>query len=191
MAGPASADERGKKMIIEVNEKGSKEFYEEVVNAARQYRYLIKNPERKLKNNFRFLRTYLVVAAVMLAIVVIMGISWGFDASTAGVSAALATVIALYVVYLCNYKKMLNMYLEDNRKSVVTLDEDGIEMNKEDGQIMRLSWENVAFARMFRESLCFFSKSVAGMIISVDRKHAAGILEFLMDNNIDIRYIEG
>ena len=39
-------------MVIEVKEKGSREFYEEVVNVVAQYGRLRKKPEAKLKNYF-------------------------------------------------------------------------------------------------------------------------------------------
>lgn len=40
-------------MTIEIKEKGTKEFYKEVVNVTSQYRQLLKKPEAKLKNNER------------------------------------------------------------------------------------------------------------------------------------------
>ena len=39
-------------MTIEVKEKGTKQFYKEVVNIMTQYRQLLYRPEDKLKNNF-------------------------------------------------------------------------------------------------------------------------------------------
>ena len=39
-------------MRININEKGSEAFYREVVNAAVQYRALMKQPDRKLKDYY-------------------------------------------------------------------------------------------------------------------------------------------
>ncbi len=177
-------------MVIEVKEKGSREFYEEVVNVISQYRYLIKNPERKLRSNLKGLRIYLIILVVMFILLLAMGFAWGFD------TLDIVTIVALGIVgifgcrYLISMKKLVNQMLDDKRTSTFTIDESGVELVK-DGQTVKLAWENIAFVRMFKESMCFVASNVTSFVIALDRKHSAGVPEYIRDNNINVRYIEG
>jgi hypothetical protein len=69
---------------------------------------------------------------------------------------------------------------------VLVMDEAGVEIDKEDGQVMRMAWTNVAFVRTFQESVCFVSKGPAGLIISVDARFQQEIYPYLKENQIDV-----
>jgi hypothetical protein len=86
--------------------------------------------------------------------------------------------------------KQVRGFLEDDKSSVVTLDEMGIEINKGDSQIVRLAWDNVAFVRAFRESVCFFSKDNSRIVLAVTKDHESEINKYLDDNSIDVIRIE-
>lgn len=66
------------------------------------------------------------------------------------------------------------------------MDEAGVEIDKEDGQVMRMAWTNVAFVRTFQEPVCFVSKGPAGLIISVDTRFQQEIYPYLKENQIDV-----
>ena len=75
-------------MNIEVKEKGSREFYKEVVNVISQYRRLLKKPEAKLNDNFK---SYVIMMAAMAILFVsqfLHGIVDGFDVLTGAALAA-------------------------------------------------------------------------------------------------------
>ena len=95
-------------MRININEKGSEAFYREVVNAAVQYRALMKQPDRKLKDNFKGLKVYGAICGVLFILCALMGIFWGFDALiiAALVISFLATFVS--VRYYMSMKKMLD-----------------------------------------------------------------------------------
>lgn len=69
---------------------------------------------------------------------------------------------------------------------MLVMDEAGVEIDKEDGQVMRMAWTNVAFVRTFQESVCFVSKGPAGLIISVDARFLQEIYPYLKENQIDV-----
>ena len=48
-------------MKIEINEKGTPEFYKEVVCTTAQYARLVKNPEAKLVDSFKAIKTYIIL----------------------------------------------------------------------------------------------------------------------------------
>jgi hypothetical protein len=176
-------------MRIDVTEKGSRQFYEEIVNAVCQYKALIRKPDRKLKNMFKEFQIYSIISIVMLAIMGAMALAWGLDAFGYVAMGLLAVAALGSICYLFVLKNTVKKYLEDDRKSVITLDDNGVEINKQDSQIVRISWDNVAFVRIFDESVCFFSKDITGFIISVIRTHEEEILEYLRDYKPDVKLI--
>ena len=177
-------------MTIEIKEKGTKQFYKEVVNVITQYEQLLYAPGEKLKDNF--MRSTLLAAAMLVIFVlsILGGINGAFDTMKvlAAVFAALASVATIMV--LLKMKKSLDSYIADDRPSVVTLDENGVEIEKTGAQAIRLAWENVEFVRSFEESTCFFSKIDSRIVLSVTNAHKKEIMDYIKDNNIDVKVIQ-
>ena len=177
-------------MTIEVKEKGTKEFYEEVVNVISQYGRLLRYPDMRLKNNFKSLRNVILLMVGLFVVNLACGLIAEFDPINivAMVMVAVAGVIAF--VYRNNMRKMVDRYLADDRQSVVTLDEKGVEIKKEGAEVVRLAWEGVAFARKFSESVCFLSKDVSGLVIAVNNAHQAEILKYLDEHEIPVKVVK-
>lgn len=176
-------------MTIEIKEKGTRKFYKEVVNVVTQYRQLLYRPADKLKDNFiRYILLSLAMAFICVTFL-IGGINGSFSVMNvlAMVFAALATVTSL--IYLSRMNKMVNAYLADDRPSVVTLDENGVEIAKVGAQAVRLDWDNVAFVRSFSESTCFFSKDLSGIVLAVINDHKKELFDYIKNNNIDVKII--
>ena len=176
-------------MTIEVKEKGSRQFYKEVVNIVTQYRQLLYRPEDKLRDNF----TRYILLTIAMALICAMSIYGGINSSfkamkiltavVAGVAAAATAVI------LVRMNKTVDDYLADDRPSVVTLDENGVEIEKTGAQAVRLAWDNVAFVRTFVESTSFFSKDLSGIVLSVDNNYRKEIMDYIKSNNIDVKVV--
>jgi hypothetical protein len=177
-------------MTIEIKEKGTKEFYKEVVNVISQYRQLIKKPEAKLNDNFRSYAFLMIAFVIMFAANLFEAIQG--DLGVLNIAAITASFMALIVllIYRRNMKKMVDAYLNDDRASTVTLDENGIELNKGGSQVTRLGWEDVALVRSFKESTCFVAKSVTGLVIAVTNLYKDDIMKYLEDNNVDVKIVK-
>lgn len=179
----------GYEMTIEIKEKGTRQFYKEFVNILTQYRQLLYRPEDKLKDNFA---RYIFLAAAML-LICLMSLYGGITASFTvmkilsvvfGAVASVATVIILM-----RMNKMVNEYIADDRPSVVTLDENGVEIEKVGSQAVRLAWDNVAFVRSFAESTCFFSKDLNGIVLAVKNDYRKEIMDYIKNNNIEVKVV--
>ncbi len=177
-------------MRIEIREKGRPEFYKEVVCAMAQYMLIMKGPERKLKDSFKMLKTYIAVCGVFLVLIVLMGIFWGADGLTVLSLTVLLAAIFLSTVYLKRLDQLKKSLEEDEHLSILTLDDQGVELNKEASQLVRIPWENVAFLRVFKESLCFFGKDARGIIIAISRTYEDMIFDYLSKNDIDVKIIK-
>ena len=176
-------------MTIEVKEKGTRQFYKEVVNILTQYRQLLYKPEDKLKDNFtRYI--FLTIAMVLICLMSLYGGITGSFTVTKILTAVFAGVAsAATAVILFRMKKTVDGYLADDRPSVVTLDENGVEIEKTGSQAVRLAWDNVAFVRSFAESTSFFSKDLSGIVLSVTNDHRKEIMEYIKSNNIDVKVV--
>ena len=176
-------------MTIEVKEKGSRQFYKEVVNIVTQYRQLLYRPEDKLIDNFTRYILLTIAMALICAMSIYGGINSSFNAMKiltavfAGVAAAATAVI------LVRMNKTVDDYLADDRPSGVTLDENGVEIEKTGAQAVRLAWDNVAFVRTFVESTSFFSKDLSGIVLSVDNNYRKEIMDYIKSNNIDVKVV--
>ena len=176
-------------MTIEVKEKGSRQFYKVVVNILTQYRQLLYRPEDKLKDNFtRYI--FLTIAMVLICLMSLYGGITGSFTVTKILTAVFAGVAAAATaVNIFRMKKMVDGYLADDRPSIVTLDENGVEIEKTGSQAVRLAWDNVAFVRSFVESTSFFSKDLSGIVLSVTNDYRKEIMEYIKSNNIDVKVV--
>ena len=176
-------------MTIEVKEKGSRQFYKEVVNILTQYRQLLYRPEDKLRDNFTRYILLTIAMALICAMSIYGGINSSFNAMKILTAVFAGVVAAATAVILVRMNKTVDDYLADDRPSVVTLDENGVEIEKTGAQAVRLAWDNVAFVRTFVESTSFFSKDLSGIVLSVDNNYRKEIMDYIKSNNIDVKVV--
>ena len=92
-------------------------------------------------------------------------------------------------VYLNKMNKTVTANLEDKRPSIITLNERGVSISKDGSPIVRLTWDQVAFVRTFKESTCFVPKDSENYAIAVNNAHLAEIREFMDNNETGVRAI--
>lgn len=177
-------------MKIEINEKGTPEFYKEVVCTTAQYARLVKNPEAKLIDSFKAIKTYIILCAVIFVLLIVMGIAWGMDLLTIVAIVMIGLALALSILQLTRLNKVVESMLNGPHDSIFTVDEEGVELEKVGSQLVRMSWNNVAFVRVFDESVCFFSKDVRGFVLALTKKYEKQVLDYIRENGINVRVIE-
>ena len=177
-------------MTIEISEKGSEAFYREVVNICAQYRYILKNHHHRLKNYFKQFKVLLVLGAVFFVLLLLIAVFWGVSPWGYAILAALGISTVMSAAYLHLLNKLFKSMLADSRASVVSFDDSGVELNKGGSQIVKLGWENVAVVCSYRESLSFLSADHTGIVISVTKRYAAEILEWLRANQPAVEVVE-
>lgn len=177
------------KVIIEIKEKGTKAFYEEVVSFNHQYAALMRKPTAKFMSSFKSLLIQIFSMGILFVSMTSIAVSDGFSPlAVCAMTAAAMTAILLGVMYSA-MKKRVKLFLEDERASTITLDDKGVEINKGDSQIIRLTWDNVAFVRTFKESTSFFAKDASGIVISVTNKYKDQILKYIKSEEIEVDII--
>ena len=177
-------------MVLKIDHKGSEAFYTEAVNVVAQFRGLLKKPERKVENLFKTYQLLAIACAVMFVLLGAMAVFWGADSMTNVLMVLMAVLFVMLMVYLSTLKKLRRRMMEDDRTSIVTIDETGVELNKEDSQIVKLAWDNVAFVRNFGESISFLSKDVSGLVISIESKWKDEVFPYLHEIAPGLKIIE-
>ncbi|MBR1628162.1 MAG: hypothetical protein IJ679_02705 [Lachnospiraceae bacterium] len=185
-----NADRINKQMLqIEIGEKGTPLFYTETVNIVGQYRRLKRKPTRKLINYFVQLKLNMAICLAVLAFSIWSGWTWGWGAIEIAGSVIMLFCIILNASFLASFIRLKNNLLKDERTSVLTLDDKGIELNKSNAQIVCMSWENVDFVRSFKETVCFFAKDEMGFVITVAKRYEKDILEYIQRVHPALRVI--
>ena len=164
-------------MKIEINEPGNSNFYKELFYVSRQYKMILKKPERKLTDIFRILLMEGTACIVLFTLLLIMGRAWGMENYMIVLMILMAfTAIVCYSFYIYLSGKMLKMMKEDP-KAVLTLDENGIRLEKNEKDVS-MAWDEVAFVRIGEDALCFLPKN-GRHIIGVSREYEDQIREFI------------
>ncbi len=176
-------------MTIEINENGSEAFYKETVNAAAQYAYILKNHGYPLKDYFKQYKNLLIISGIFIVILAVMGTLWGMDSFMIVALALLLIASLLAGAYLLRLTKMVKGMMAGKHRSVLTLDESGVELNVAETQTVKIAKQNLAVVRLFKECLCFIPAKGAGVVISVDKKYADQILGWIRENWPDAEVI--
>ena len=178
-------------MTLEIREKGSDAFYREVIGVSANYRYLLKNHHRRIKDP---LREYAVLLAVSAAVFTLLAVSTvffgvGIFEGVALTGLGLASLLSALLLY--RLTKAKNALMADRRTSTLTLDDNGVTLNKENSQELRFGWNNVVFVRVLREGIYFVAAEQTGMVISVAGRYGDAILPWLRENRPALEIVTG
>ncbi len=169
-------------MRIEIDHKGSEAFYREIVNVVTQYRKLIHIPDRKYRDYITLLRNDIIVAVAVAIFLLAFMIADGAKSTDLAVLACLVLVTVLAASYYFSLRKMYKGMMAEDIPSVLTLDEEGVELEKVGSQTYRMNWNTIAFVRVFKESVCFVSGKTAGLVIGIERAYEEQILDYILTN---------
>lgn len=176
-------------MRIEINEKGTRELYREVVNVLMQHRKLIRDPEAVLNDNFTSFRKIGIAAAVAFVLDMLCGFLFGWSRPVFICTAILWVCAAMLLAYLNKMNKAVADYLANDRPSVVNLDERGVALSRDGSLVLRFPWDEIAFVRAFSESTCFVPKEEMGVVIIVNNAHLGEIKEYFENNKTGVRAV--
>ena len=166
-------------MRIEIKENGGKAFCRETVNIVSQYRALLKKPARRLHDNFKELWGCMIGCAVLIVPLGALCAAKGANTVRVAAIILLAADVLICAAILVNMNRMLRTLLDDRRTTVLTVDEHGVELDKDGAQTVRVGWENIVFARVFAQTVGLFTKESCGMAIIVSRSYEGELMEGL------------
>lgn len=174
-------------MRIEIHDPPTPAFCREVVCVLTQHRELLKRPEAKLRNVWAWMYGTICFCLAMLVFNTVSAIYWDTDFFLMVlVYLVHGVVLSFDLLLLGRDKELYRGLLERGGSAVLTVDAQGVELDRPGRQRVRLDWGTVAFVRVFRESLCVVPRETGGVLIAVSARHAAAVMEALKENDVKI-----
>ena len=178
-------------MVIESKRKMSKEEAKELTCVLMDASRLLANPGKKLANVFGFFikaSIFIVVAILFFGYFLISG-----DRDVINLTGACITGISVIflVVFAAKVNQVYKSLLkEDERHTIITLDENGIDYEEVGNRKIQTTWKNVSCVRVFEKTVCILPKDITGFIFSMEKKHLDEVKVFLNEMQINVEVIE-
>lgn len=173
-------------MRIEINGGGSDAYYREICNVMFEAKRYKKKPNKKYVDTVKRTKRLMIVMAVVEVLYIAMGVAWGFDPIMYVLIGILGFLIVIYIFMYRNMMRYYRTLIAEKGSSVFTLDERGVELERIGSQTVRLAWDNIAFVRVFRSSMLFFSKAEPMVVIALDDAHMGPVVEYLKEHDFEI-----
>ena len=166
-------------MRIEVEKRGTREDYDEMLSVMNRYQKIVKNPQTKVGGYTRGLFLYLLYIVLMIALTMYFYLQERslFFAVAAGM---LVLMLGFATVLLIRVNKRISGYTNDKGKKIFEMDADGISYS-DDGKTYLVRWENVAAAVINRKTVCFIPKEQTGVVIALMVEYADQVIEGLRE----------
>ena len=177
-------------MTIDVKDKATKEFYKEFINISNQRVAYLVEPEAKVSDSFTSSAIMMGGMLIIFVLELLHGMRAGFRGMTNAVLVFALLAFAVLLIYTVRLNRRVRSCLNDTAETIVTLDENGIELSKDGSPVARAAWEDVALVRSFTESTCFFEKDkgeVNGALIAVPNAYKQEVLSYLVDHDIVVK----
>ena len=168
-------------MVIECNEKGTREFYTEFLDTTFMYNSIKKKHDTKLKNQKKRYTLYAIILPICtlafayfaareqeLIYVKVMYIV---------AAAMLAVSFLLSLLVLVTYSKMLKNLMAADKSSRVTVDEDGITLESDGDESVSMHWDDIMVVRDGKHSVIALPENQKDPVIAIPEKYRAEFLE--------------
>lgn len=153
-------------MKINIIKKPSKDYYDEFLYLAFKYKRIKQNPNKKATKMTTYLFKQMIFVIIYLLILLLF---YYTDSNIFYLFLAVVIVILLFAlgIYYYNIKKAIYNYLQDNKKSIIHIDEEGIGLYQENHQNITINWGSIAVIVIHQYSITFIPKSNTAMILSL------------------------
>ncbi len=174
-------------MTIEIKEKGSDSFFREAVNIYLQYRAILKNHNCKIKDYFKSYTIFLIVGAVLFVAVLMEAIFLlGFEGYIIFALSITGLCTLIEAAGLLGAHSMFKRLKSNHRESLLTLDENGVELNIKGSYSIRIDWDSIAVVKVGSESLSFLAEKQTAALITVTRTYEEQIAPWLRINRPEV-----
>ena len=160
---------------LEISERGSREFYDEMYNVASNYNKFIKKPTKKPRGQSKVYFGYCVWSAIVIALFMYV-----YSQEHAGLFLLLAGMMLvcgiLFAVMGVAVNKRIKLLMSETGTKVFEIDENGVRL-KDDSQDIKLSWDNIANVLVNRNSIVFLPANDRTFLISVYSEYKDEVLK--------------
>ncbi len=166
-------------MRIEVEQRGSRADYDEMLSVMNRYQKILKNPRTKVGRYTRGLIMYLIYVVLATALTLSLylrdrGLFFGIC------TGILVMMLGFAIVLLVRVNKRIRGYMNAKGKKIIEMDAEGISYC-DDSKTFTVKWDNVASAVINRNTICFIPGEQTGVVIALPVRFAQQIMEGLRE----------
>ena len=168
-------------MKIECKDRGTKEFYDEILFLSMKRKDFLNNPKMKMLGISKYYKSYMLLA--IFSIILMLVFYYIFEENIFLIF--LGMMVLLLVYCLLSYRKMMvyvNQMLSTENATSVDINEDGINFHDDKKDIF-LKWNDIHSIIKAKHSISFLPKNVMDYIISIRDKYTDEVLTALKEND--------
>ncbi|MBR5340600.1 MAG: hypothetical protein IK151_01595 [Erysipelotrichaceae bacterium] len=164
-------------MKIEIKERGSREYYDELLYVSARRKEIQKNPHKKIESFTGYMTRYNLLAAGSIVFMIVCAFVFNNVIFLfMGITAFILLIIGL--ISMRNGKKGIEQFLEEKGTKLITIDENGLEFVDNEKNII-MKWDDILNVIVNNYSICFFPQILSNTIISLTKDHLEEIKEAL------------
>jgi len=166
-------------MKIELNEKGSRGFCEEVTYIRTNYVRVHNNPGRPAKTITNYMGIRIIGFFIVALVALYLAISTK-DPIYMAITAAMAiAVVAVFLSYSGSRKKVYELMDDDAPKSL-EMDEDSVTYTSGD-KTLKYSWDDITCVTLNKRSIGFLPKKLKSEAFFVDAQYKDQVIRGLRE----------
>ena len=162
-------------MKIEVKERGSKEFYDEMLYVITYCKKFLKNPRKKAWKYSSYLYLMMAVSIVMLGVFIAMYL---FEKEWYSLVMLGAFTLMLFILLfqLIAIKKRIKMFMDDGSDKTVEITSEYIDFSS-DTMNLKMKKEEISVILINKYSTCILPKELNKYSISISNDYLNQFLE--------------
>ena len=170
-------------MRFEVKERGSKEFYDEMLYVITYYKKFIKNPKRKAWQYTKYLILYMIISAAMcagFAALYVFDREWY---SLVFVGMFLLILIFTMILFV-NVQKRIKMFMNDKSDKVIEITDEAISYSS-DTLNLKMNKADIAVIVINKNSICVLPKVMTTYALSISNDYLDEFLQGAKESGYD------
>ena len=176
-------------MVIESKDI-TKDYAKEFINVVTMGATLIKDPNKKIRDNFIIVPGFIFVSlfiAGIAALVKLLGVEGSY------VDLAIALSLVLFILSVFFYLRLisnLNTEMKKERNVTFTFSEEGIVYDDHKSEALNTKWDSYNSVIFCDHGVYFIPSEQTGVMIAISGEHIDEIRSFLKEKNIELEVIE-
>ncbi len=162
-------------MRITVSDTGRREYYDEVLYVASNYKKFQKNPGKRIKG---FIKAMLLPTILYIAMVVLMLLLFGQDRDPIFLllGGMLVFVVVFFIIYLVKGNRQINAMMADKGTRYIEITDESITF-EDDKKTIAQKWDNIMNVLLGPHSVVFLPTGQDGALITIERNYESEVLK--------------
>ena len=176
-------------MRLEITERGPREFYDEIMYIASNFRKYRGRPEKKARSQMKVYTLYCLASALVTLVFL-----FEYFTEHKGVFLLLAGMMVvcllMFIAMIVGIKKRIGIMMNEPGTKIIDIDERGVRYEAEN-QTLQTKWDDITNVIINKHSIVFMPRTEIQLMVSIYAKYkeqvlqaveAAGHMDLVVDN---------